>query len=288
MRRLAVLLFTALWFCSAFAKTGKTPAFTSFDFPGAVDTQATAITPSREIVGRYTSTDVVQHGFILSKGNFSSIDVPGAIRTDAQNISPTGQIVGYYDTPDGGEYGYVLRDCQFTTITYPGALLTVASGIGPDGEIVGGWLDSSGELHGFVLDNRGIFTVIDIPGAFDTVLAQTAAGRMVGAYGNFFNPPFNIHAFIMKDGDFQTIDFPGCDHSFLSSLNPQGDAVGGCLPFDGSPSHGYMVSKGQVSSIHFPGSLSDYANGINPRGDIVGRYAGADLKNHGYLRMYKP
>ena len=49
-----------------------------------------------------------------------------------------------------------------------------------------------------------------------------------------------------------------------------------------------MVSKGQVSPIHFPGSLSDYANGINPQGDIVGRYAGADLKNHGYLLQYKP
>jgi hypothetical protein len=52
--------------------------FVSFDFPGSTNTQATAITPSGEIVGRYFSSDGRQHGFVLSKGAFTSLDVPGA------------------------------------------------------------------------------------------------------------------------------------------------------------------------------------------------------------------
>jgi hypothetical protein len=75
------LQFTALFLfmaavswspCSAFAQT-----FKSFDFPGAVNTQATAINPSGEIVGRYFNADGSQHGFVFRHGMFASIDYPG-------------------------------------------------------------------------------------------------------------------------------------------------------------------------------------------------------------------
>ena len=52
----------------------------SFDFPGASNTQATAITPSGDIVGRYTSADGIQHGFLLSGGKFRSINFPAPLR----------------------------------------------------------------------------------------------------------------------------------------------------------------------------------------------------------------
>jgi hypothetical protein len=82
-----------LWL-SGLAYAGSTPGFSSFDFPGAIDTQATAITPSGNIVGRYTSSDGKQHGFLLASGKFRSIDFPGATATDVTWINPRGQIVG--------------------------------------------------------------------------------------------------------------------------------------------------------------------------------------------------
>ena len=75
------------------AHAGKNQ-FVSFDFPGSTNTQATAITPSGEIVGRYFSSDGRQHGFVLNEGGFTSLDVPGASFTDAAWINSRGNIVG--------------------------------------------------------------------------------------------------------------------------------------------------------------------------------------------------
>ncbi len=52
--------------------------FESFDYPGSTNTQATAITPAGEIVGRYSSADGREHGFVLRDGAFTAVDVPGA------------------------------------------------------------------------------------------------------------------------------------------------------------------------------------------------------------------
>ncbi|PYV75543.1 MAG: hypothetical protein DMG96_16845 [Acidobacteria bacterium] len=85
--------------------------FVSFDFPGSTNTQATAITPSGEIVGRYFSSDGRQHGFVLRKGAFTSLDVPGASFTDAAWVNARGDIAGTYNLegePQG--HGYALRN----------------------------------------------------------------------------------------------------------------------------------------------------------------------------------
>src|SRR5260370_16283690 len=51
-------------------------SFETFDFPGSTNTQATAITPSGEIVGRYNGSDGRQHGFVLSDGVLTPLSVP--------------------------------------------------------------------------------------------------------------------------------------------------------------------------------------------------------------------
>src|ERR1700688_3124046 len=91
----------------------------SFDFPGAVNTQATAITPSGDIVGRYTGGDGIQHGFQLTGGKLRSITFPGATLTDVNWINPRGQIVGGYIGSTGNEHGFLLSGGKFTTIDYP-------------------------------------------------------------------------------------------------------------------------------------------------------------------------
>src|SRR5215471_11871275 len=73
-----------------------TDQFVSFDFPGSTNTQATAITPSGEIVGRYFSSDGRQHGFLLNQGAFTSFDVPSTSFTDIAWINAKGDLVGTY------------------------------------------------------------------------------------------------------------------------------------------------------------------------------------------------
>src|SRR5207302_8260735 len=132
----------------------------SFDFPGASNTQATAITPSGDIVGRFTGTDGIQHGFLVSAGKFKSITFPGATLTDVNWINPRGAIVGGYIGNSGGEHGFLLNNGKFTTIDYPNAGFTVAFGVGATGEVVGIYGDENGMLHGF-LWKAGTFSVLD-------------------------------------------------------------------------------------------------------------------------------
>ena len=287
---LTILGITVLWTCIASAGNGKTPVFTSIDYPNAIDTQATSINASGDIVGRYFLSDGSGHAFLLKAGVFHSIDVPGAVWTDANYINPRGDIVGAYGTSDNTYHAYVLRSGTFTTIDYPSATQgTAGYGIGPNGEVVGSY-DSP--PHGYLLDNKGNFIPIDFPGAPATFLTQVTADRMVGAYLDpNYQVKFVAHAFVVKNGHFQTIDFPNCtsdnDFSFLSGLNPRGDMTGGCFPAGGYE-RGYLISEGQIIPINVPGSVSGYANGINPQGQIVGRYTVDGVHNHGYLLTWKP
>src|ERR1700757_3480234 len=88
--------------CHTFAQT-----FKSFDFPGAVNTQATAINSSGEIVGRYFKADGSQHGFVLRHGMFASIDYPGAVFTDITWVNARGDIVGGYSL-GSSNHGFLL------------------------------------------------------------------------------------------------------------------------------------------------------------------------------------
>src|ERR1700736_2566569 len=143
-------------------------AFTSFDFPGAVNTQATAITPSGDIVGRYFNADGSEHGFLFSEGKFKSIDVPNSTLTDVTWINPRGQIVGDYNSLRG-VHGFLLSGGKFTTIDYPGVQVTLPGGISPSGDIVGLEIGSDGILHGFLLTKQSSFISIDFPGAAGTL-----------------------------------------------------------------------------------------------------------------------
>ncbi|UWZ84753.1 hypothetical protein [Occallatibacter riparius] len=288
MYRFSILCFVALWACISTAQSKKNPVFTSFDYPGAVNTEATAITPSGQILGRYVTFDGTTyhgHGFLLINGQFQSIDFPGSLWTDATYISPRGEIVGWYDSANGTEHGYVLKNGKFTSIDYPGALGTDGFGIDPNGVVVGTWWDQTGN-HGYLLDKQGKFTPFDVPG-FQTLATQITSGRIIGDYSNDFNT--ESHGFVFKDGEFQTIDFPeACQTTYLSGLNPEGDIVGGCIRgfLDES---GWLIKNGEYIQINYPKSLSTYANGINPQGQIVGRYTTNDGQfNHGFLLTWRP
>jgi hypothetical protein len=173
--------------------------FTSFDFPAAINTQATGITPSGDIAGRYTSPDGVLHGFLLSHGKFRSIDVPASTSTDVTWINPRGQVVGDYIDGNFKGHGFLLFKNTFTTIDYPGAQWTDAFGVGATGEIVGIYGDSLGTIHGYLL-NKGTFMPLDVPGATGSLPTMISAGRIVGGYFS----SSGTHGFSLINGNFKT------------------------------------------------------------------------------------
>jgi len=250
---------------------------TSFDYPGATNTQATGITPSGDIVGRYISADGAHHGFLLARGKFKPINFPGATLTDVNWIDPRGQIVGDYLDASGKGHGFLLMAGAFTTIDYPNAMWTDVFGIGANGDVIGIYGDSLGNIHGYLF-RKANFTTIDVPGANGSLPTMIAAGRIVGGYSS----STGTHGFSLKNGAFQTIDCPGATYTFLSGIDPQGQMVGGYGTFDGR-NHGALVKNGNCIAVDIGPGTQTYANAINPQGDIVGYYTGTDGIFHGFL-----
>jgi hypothetical protein len=254
--------------------------FKSFDFPGAVNTQATAINSSGEIVGRYYKADGSQHGFLLTHGLFASVNVPGAIWTDVTWVNTASQIVGSYNAGNGNR-GFLLSAGQYTTIDYAGLANTVAFGISDNGAIVGVGSDNSGQNWiGYLLTN-GKFSPVAFPGSSISFQAPTMlqGGPIVGGYVD------NVHVrgYLLVGTTFQTLDCPGATGGiFLSGIDALGRMVGEMTTPDGQQ-HGLLISNGVCIAVDFPGSVSTYANGINLRGDIVGRYTDTNGNTHAFL-----
>jgi len=259
--------------------------YATIDYPNANNTQLTAISPSGDIVGNYVSSDGAQHGFLYSKGKFTSIDYPGAASTIAASINPRGDVVGGYTDSNNEGHAFLLSKGKFSTLMYPG--VTVAWGISPSGDIVGPYA-TGGPLHGYIL-SKGKFSLIpDFPGASDTVATMMSGDVLIGGAGNLNNDQ-TVHGFMLKNGVFTLIDFPGSPWVFISGLNPRGEIVGGHGDANGVE-HGFLYRCGDYIPIDFPEWTSSYANGVNPQGDIVGRYTDAQGTYHGYFlpHQYRP
>jgi uncharacterized membrane protein len=127
------------------------------------------------------------------------------------------------------------------------------------------------------------FTTIDVPGATSTAASGiNPDGDIVGRYTD---PAGKDHGFLLRHGDFTSIDFPGADlFTKAAGINPRGDIVGN-YALASEPNtvrHGYLLSEGRFTSIDFPGAIFTNALGISPQGDIVGRYMKAGGAFHGY------
>jgi hypothetical protein len=72
----------------------KKGVFTSFDPPGAVSSFASAVNPSGAVVGAYTDSNGVTHGYLRYHGTFTTIDFPGATFTFAGGNNPEGDVIG--------------------------------------------------------------------------------------------------------------------------------------------------------------------------------------------------
>jgi hypothetical protein len=129
----------------------KKGAFTSFDPPGAISSTASTVNPSGAIVGAYTDSSGVTHGYLLYHGTFATIDFAGATFTFAGGNNPAGDIVGTYRDSANVFHSFLLSNGVFTSFDPPGTVgFSDAAGINPGGTIVGIYFDAGGVEHGFI------------------------------------------------------------------------------------------------------------------------------------------
>jgi hypothetical protein len=285
MKHQSAKFLLCYWLFLAFPVSRAMSQLVTLDYPfaGVTHTEATAITPSGEIVGRYYTSDGLQHGFTLVQGNFQSIDVPGnAGVTDITWVKANGTIVGSYSTSVW--VGYLRRGSQVTSFNYPGFLSTQAYGISAGGDIVGpafnyNYLNAQGYVF-----SHGTFTSLNVPGAQGTY--PTMELNPTFTVGAFFGQDGIFHGFVLSGGAWTTIDYPGATFTWITGLNPEEHMVGYYLTPDGT-SHGFVlnfaVSPTAFTSIDIPDSTGTEVNGIDPQHDLVGRYFTSDGHIHGFF-----
>lgn len=237
--------------------------FTQLDCPSANFTRATGIDDSSNVVG-YCRVNGQFHGFLLQSGVYNLLDFPGAVNTQGRGSNNLGEIVGLYCAAKntqscgftgGNQHGFLLSGGAYTSIDFPGAIYTELWRINDFGEILGRYLNPDGSFHLFLLNN-GIFTPVpDVPGATETAFGITFVGGLnrqgaiVSDYcgqapcpfgsADFFSLPGSTHGFLLRDGAYTTIDFPGAGNTVAFGINDAGEIVGGYFNPDGHD-HGFL------------------------------------------------
>jgi hypothetical protein len=221
-----------------------TYAYTTINYPGAIDTAAWGINDISsggfingpglvgQIVGTYTDTNAAYHGFLLDAQNgWTSIDYPGATSTMASGVNNSSQIVGSWTDSIGHGHGFLLGgSCpNFCSFDFPGGMNTSAGGTNDAGQIAGSYYDSSGALHGFLY------------------------------YGTSFKSSANFHS----------ISYPGAGFTVANGINGDGTIAGYySVPTSGN-TNGFAeyalppTWTGTMSAFSYPGALYTYGSGIN-------------------------
>jgi hypothetical protein len=127
---------------------------TSFNPFGAPSSFASGLNPSGTVVGTYTDSGGVTHGYQFCHGTFTSNDFPGSILTFNGGINPQGDIVGFYTDSSNVTHSFLRSHGDYTSFDPPGATYSNAGGINSSGIIVGFYLDSANVAHGYIRTPR--------------------------------------------------------------------------------------------------------------------------------------
>jgi hypothetical protein len=286
MKRMALL--AAVVVLSGSVRTARADfMFQSFDVPGAAKgTFAGGLNDSGAIVGYYTDSAGVQHGFLRSPaGAYTTLDPPGAGASGASGIASSGKIVGSYSFTGVSGLGFVLSGGTYTTINVPGSTQTSALGISPSGTIVGSYSNSSGD-HGFLLSGADL-TTFDYPGPHTIFpIGVNDSGQVVGYLDTSLG-------FMLDSKGFTTLTVPGSQATFATGINNLGQIVGYYTkgPNIGPTTHGFLLDgSGNYTTFDAPGATGTgtIPFGINNKGQVTGYYFDANGNVHGFLATPVP
>ena len=275
-----------------------------------------------EIVGSYTGTNIVPHGFLrLPNGQITLFDAPGAglgpglnQGTAAIAINDLGEIAGQFQDSNYVFHGFVrYPNGAFTTFDEPNAGTqanpsqsffpgTMAFNINLRGTTAGIYIDASNVQHGFIRSPANTFTSVDPTGSVFTFVCEETClnldGTITGAYADSSGA---MHGFVRyADGTITSFDAPApvgltTIGTLAGSINPQGVIAGYSLDSN-FVFHGFVRRPdGSFTTFDDPeagtgtppnGSFQGTAAfSINPWGATTGQYFDASNNAHGFERF---
>jgi hypothetical protein len=177
---------------------------------------------------------------------------------------------------------------SFTSFGIPGATSYFVAGIEDEGLIAGTWTTSNGSSVGFIrLSGGRISTPIVNPNdnsGLTVLRAVNDEGMIAGFYGaNVSN------GFLLTEGKFQTVNFPGAVATALRGINNLGDVSGTYSIVDlNADEFGFIIPRrGPPISFRLsdPTGTGIVVGGINDLRQLVGYYTDATSTPVGFVRQ---
>jgi hypothetical protein len=259
-----------------------------FQFPGSIDTNASGVNTSGQIVGTYQVAEGVAYGtygFIRNAdGTFLSFSVPqsnggnGLPSTYAYGINDSGEVVGTINLGDNVEDAFLRNvDGSFDLFSIPGADATLAEGINNTGNMVVDAISGTGVqgVTSYLRTPDGTYTALSNNNWDIEALGLDNSGDIVGLYVLPGDTGCDGQGFVYSGGSYSTVDVPGACQTIITGINDLGQIVGYAYFGDTLFSFVGSADGSSFTLLAFPGgTVSGIANGINNGGAIVGDYQG--------------
>ena len=230
----------------------KNGVITTVDAPGAgpLGTDFFQINALGQTAGGYYDANGIAHAFLynVATKKFTALpDLSGYPFNFAGGVNLSGEVAGNVSTDAGGNdllIAYLYKAENYHLFVDPlsdQALFgTVTYSLNDAGLLVGFYVDPNSVSHGFVTPgSTGPFTQIDVPGADNTAAyginnASTIVGRSETAGVR--------SGFVMKDGKFKSVSYPGAAQTWITSINDFGTLGGFYEDADGNY-HAFLARR---------------------------------------------
>ena len=199
--------------------------FTTYDFPGSLNTYFYALDNAGKAAGHYKGPDELYHGVIMQGRELTQYDFPGAAQTFIYGLSDeTGALSGNIVDEAGVTHAF----SGDLIITFPGAVATYGDFVNAAGAVVGSYVDVDGMPHGFIRNPDGSFTTINLPKMpnleFLFVNTITDAG-VIGFRAKAVNDILRSYI-ILPDGILYEVRIPGSISTVVRNVNQDGSIIG--------------------------------------------------------------
>ena len=252
--------------------------FTTYDFPGSVNTFFYGLDNTGIAVGHYKGADGIYHGVILEDGELHQYDFPGAVETHIYGISDeTGALSGNIVDAAGVSHAF----SGDLTITFPGAVQTYGDFVNAAGAVVGSYIDADGMFHGFIRNPDGSFTTIDLPTMpnLEYLFVNTITDLgVIGFRAKAENDILRSYV-ILPDGILYEVRLPGSVSTVVRNVNQDGSIIGFYdstdgrrLGFVGRPAAKLDgVDFGSIFSMHLFKGLNMLSVPLKPTAPMTAR-----------------
>ena len=176
----------------------------------------------------------------------------------------------------------------FTSFDIPGAAGYFVPGINDEGLVTGSWTAADGSEIGFIRTPDGHITTPIVDPNDNTGVTVLRAINDEGVIAGFYGANVN-NGFLLTDGKFRTMDFPGAVSTLLRGINNLGDVSGGYSVVDlNADEFGFIIARrGPPISLKLPDPAATgiVPGGINDLRQLVGYYTDATSTLVGFLRQ---